>query len=51
MKEMYFKPLTETDRKRNEYLDSINHAPYFTIILVIATMMMLFTLGVSIAAF
>ncbi|MEM9926668.1 MAG: hypothetical protein AAF915_23435 [Cyanobacteria bacterium P01_D01_bin.50] len=51
MREMYFKSLTEADRKRNEYLDSINHAPYFTIILIIAMMMMLFTLGVSIATF
>ncbi|MGD1909342.1 MAG: hypothetical protein ACFB2X_00320 [Rivularia sp. (in: cyanobacteria)] len=51
MKEMYFKSLTEIDRKRNEYLDSINYAPYFTIILIIATMIMLFTVGVWIAAF
>ncbi len=51
MKQTNFKPLTEIDRKRNEYLDSINHAPYFTIVLTIMAIILLFTLGASLAAF
>lgn len=42
-----FKPyLTEKDKKRNQYLDQINHAPYFTIFLVIAGIVVLFTMAV-----
>ena len=51
MKEMNLKPLTEKDRKRNEYLDRINHAPYFTIILTIMVMISVVTIGISLAAF
>lgn len=51
MREMNFKPLTEEDRKRNEYLDNINHAPYFSIFFIIMMMIVLFTVGISIAAF
>ena len=51
MREMYFKPLTEEDRKRNEYLDSMNHAPYFTIFFIMMTMIFLLTVSISIAAF
>lgn len=42
-----FKPyLTEEDRKKNQYLDNINHAPYFTIFLVISGIVILFTMAV-----
>ncbi len=51
MKEMHLKPLTEGDKKRNEYLDRINHAPYFTIILTIMVMISVLTIGISLAAF
>ncbi len=51
MREMYFKPLSEEDRKKNQYLDNINHAPYFTIFFVIMAMIFLLTVGISIAAF
>lgn len=51
MREMYFKPLTEEDRKRNEYLDNINHAPYFSIFFILMMMIVLFTVSISIAAF
>lgn len=51
MREMQFKPLTEEDRKRNEYLDNINHAPYFSIFLIMMAMILLLTVGISIAAF
>jgi hypothetical protein len=46
MGSMYFKPLTPEDRQRHEYLDKINHAPYFTIFMTIAVMFALFTLAV-----
>ena len=51
MKDMHFKPLTEEDRKKNEYLEQINHAPYFTIFLVIAALFTGFTLAVLVGAF
>ena len=51
MKEMHFTSLTEEDKKRNEYLDKINHAPYFTIILTVMVMISILTIGISLAAF
>ena len=51
MKDMHFKPLTDEDRKKNEYLDKINHAPYFTIFMIIAGLFALFTLAVLVGAF
>ncbi|MBV6624943.1 MAG: hypothetical protein KI793_18780 [Rivularia sp. (in: Bacteria)] len=51
MKQMYFGNLTEEDRKRNEYLDSINRAPYFTIAFLTIGFICVFTVAVSLAAF
>ncbi|MBD2200914.1 MULTISPECIES: hypothetical protein [Calothrix] len=51
MREMTFKPLTEADRQRNQYLDKINHAPYPTIFLMAMGVFVLFTISVLIGAF
>lgn len=51
MREMSFKPLTEEDRQRNQYLDKINHAPYPTIVLIAMAICLLFTMGVLIGSF
>ncbi|BDA69632.1 hypothetical protein CAL7716_037980 [Calothrix sp. PCC 7716] len=51
MREMSFTTLTEEDRKRNEYLDKMNHAPYFTIVMVGMGIVSLFTLFVLLGAF
>lgn len=48
---MRFTPLTEEDRRRNDYLDQINHAPYFTIFLVLTGVFCLFTAAMLLAAF
>ena len=48
---MRFSPLTDEDRKRNAYLDHINHAPYFTIFFVIGGVFCLFTIATLLAAF
>lgn len=46
MRDMYFKPLNDDDRHRNERLDQINHAPYFTIFMIIGGLTLLFTIAV-----
>ena len=51
MKQMYLENLTEEDRKRNEYLDSINRAPYFTIAFLMIVLISVLTIAVSLAAF
>jgi len=51
MRDMSFKSLTEEERKRNQYLDKVNHAPYSTIFLIILGMFLLFTIGVLLSAF
>ncbi|MEO1428113.1 MAG: hypothetical protein AAFV71_03425 [Cyanobacteria bacterium J06633_8] len=51
MKQMYLGNLTEEDRKRNEYLDSINRAPYFTIAFLLIVFISVFTIAISLAAF
>jgi hypothetical protein len=51
MREMSFKPLSEKDRKRNQYLDKINHAPYFTIALIGMVTLLLFAAGALLGAF
>ena len=51
MREMTFKTLSEEDRKRNEYLDKINHAPYFRIVLTGMGIVVLFTTLVLLGAF
>jgi hypothetical protein len=51
MREMDFKPLTDKDRQRNEYLDKMNHAPYATIVLAAMGICLLFTLSVLLGAF
>ncbi|BAY26796.1 hypothetical protein NIES2100_66120 [Calothrix sp. NIES-2100] len=51
MREMSFKPLTEEDRQKNQYLDKINHAPYPTIVLIAMAMFVLFTIGILMGAF
>ncbi|MEH2072050.1 MAG: hypothetical protein V7K47_28525 [Nostoc sp.] len=48
---MTFKPLTEQDRQRNEYLDKINRAPYSTILLIGTLTFLLFTTGALLGAF
>lgn len=51
MHDMHFKPLTDEERKRNKYLEKINHAPYFTIFMIIMAMFLLFTTAVLIGVF
>ncbi|MDZ7959038.1 MAG: hypothetical protein RMY34_14345 [Aulosira sp. DedQUE10] len=51
MRDMNFKPLTDEDRKRNKYLDKVNHAPYSSIFLIILGMLLLFTVGALLSAF
>jgi hypothetical protein len=51
MRELNFKPLTEKDRKRNLYLDKINHAPYFTITMIITGVVLLFSICVLLGTF
>jgi hypothetical protein len=51
MQDLHVKPLTDEDRKRNRYLDSINHAPYFTILLIVLAAFSLFTLAVLLGVF
>lgn len=51
MREMDFKPLTDKDRQRNEYLDKMNHAPYPTIVLMAMGICLLFTLSVLLGSF
>jgi hypothetical protein len=46
-----FTPLTEKDRQHNEYLEKINHAPYFLIFLAIAGVFILFTVLVLVGIF
>ena len=41
----------EHEKRVNEYLDSINHAPYFTIILITAGIFCVFTFLILIGAF
>ncbi|MFH7026069.1 MAG: hypothetical protein ACHBN1_11855 [Heteroscytonema crispum UTEX LB 1556] len=51
MREMSFRPLTEEERKRNQYLDKINHAPYFTIVLIGMGTLLLFATGALLGSF
>lgn len=51
MHDSHFKPLTEKDRKKNEYLEKINHAPYFLIFMIIGVMFLLFTTAVLMGVF
>ncbi|WP_172957486.1 hypothetical protein [Aphanothece sacrum] len=51
MHDMHFKPLTDKDRKRNQYLEQINHAPYFGIFMVIMVLFLLFTTAVLMGVF
>ncbi|AFY52698.1 hypothetical protein Riv7116_0086 [Rivularia sp. PCC 7116] len=51
MGQMSYGNLTEEDRKRNEYLDSINRAPYFTIAFLTIGFICALTIAVSLAAF
>ncbi len=44
MRDMHFKPLTDKERKMNQRLDKINHAPYFTIFLIMFAGVLLFTM-------
>lgn len=48
---MRFTPLTDEDRKHNAYLDKINHAPYFTIFLIVGGIFCLLTVATLMAAF
>lgn len=51
MHDLHFKPLTKEERKKNEYLEKINHAPYFRIFMIIAVMFLLFTTAVLMGVF
>lgn len=51
MHDMYFKPLSEEDRKKHQYLEKINHAPYFTISMIVLAMFILFTTAVLLGVF
>ncbi|MBP0018544.1 MAG: hypothetical protein J7647_13465 [Cyanobacteria bacterium SBLK] len=46
-----FTPLSEADRRHNEYLDRINHAPYFSIFLMVSSAFVLFTTLVLVGIF
>lgn len=46
-----FTPLSEADRKHNDYLDRINHAPYFPIFLMVSGAFVLFTILVLVGVF
>ncbi|QXE21766.1 hypothetical protein B6N60_00444 [Richelia sinica FACHB-800] len=48
---MVFTELTDADRKRNQYLDQINHAPYSAIFFTMLIMLLLVTVSISIGAF
>jgi hypothetical protein len=48
---MYFKPLNDEDRQKNQRLDQINHAPYFTIFMISAGLFLLFTISVLLGVF
>jgi biopolymer transport protein ExbD len=51
MRQMYFKPLTEEERKKNEHLDEMNHAPYFKIFFIISIIFLAFTTLVLVGVF
>jgi hypothetical protein len=51
MRDLTFKPLTEKDRKRNQYLDKTNHAPYFTITLITMGVVFLFSVAALLGIF
>ncbi|EAZ88470.1 hypothetical protein [Crocosphaera chwakensis] len=51
MHDMYFKPLSKEDRKKNEYLEQVNHAPYFMISMIIMAVFILFTTAVLLGVF
>ncbi|BAY11130.1 hypothetical protein NIES2098_43070 [Calothrix sp. NIES-2098] len=51
MREMPLINLTDEERRRNEYLDKVNHAPYPRIFLIALGILFLFTLAFSLTAF
>ena len=51
MRNMYFKPLTEEDRKKNEYLDKINREPWPMIFFVLIALISVFTILVLMGTF
>ncbi|AFY36353.1 hypothetical protein Cal7507_6049 [Calothrix sp. PCC 7507] len=51
MQDMHFTPLTEKDKKRNLYLDRVNHAPYYVIFFALLGVLLIFTIGTLLAAF
>ncbi len=51
MHDMYFKPLDEKDRKKNQYLEQVNHAPYFMISMIMMAVLILFTTAVLLGVF
>ncbi|ACB53715.1 hypothetical protein cce_4367 [Crocosphaera subtropica ATCC 51142] len=51
MHDMHFKPLDEEDRKKNQYLERVNHAPYFMISMIIMAVLILFTTAVLLGVF
>jgi quinol-cytochrome oxidoreductase complex cytochrome b subunit len=51
MREISLKPYTEKDRKNSQYLDKINHAPYFTITMITMGALLLFSVCVLLGTF
>jgi hypothetical protein len=51
MHDMYFKPLSEKDRKQNQYLEQTNQAPYFMISMIFMAMIVLFTTAALLGVF
>ncbi|MDJ0600546.1 MAG: hypothetical protein QNJ37_17095 [Crocosphaera sp.] len=51
MHDMYFKPLSEKDRQKHQYLEQVNQAPYFMISMIIMAMLILFTTAVLLGVF
>lgn len=43
--------LTEKEQKVNQYLDKINHAPYFSIFMIMGGVVTLFTMMVLLSVF
>ncbi|NEO84543.1 MAG: hypothetical protein F6J87_09855 [Spirulina sp. SIO3F2] len=48
---MYFKPLTEEERRINQRIDEFNRAPYFEIFLIVSGVFCAFTALVLVGIF
>jgi hypothetical protein len=51
MDNTFFTPENEQDKKRKQYLDKINHAPYPTILVTVLGLLIVFTGLVLVGSF